>query len=205
MNYEFILKDIRPNKEEIDSVSKTAHKILDFLNETCRKENIPAKAMFVGSFSKKTWLSGKSDIDIFIHFQEKGLYLGYKTSDYFNGTPSEHFASHPYLTSEIDGIEVDFVPCYLIKDASELKSAVDRTILHTRYIKSHLKDEQIDEVLLLKKPLLFQRKKQTTMYQQVVIIQILIIIKELMLYHLILLTIILYSKLKESLLMKMDI
>ncbi len=127
MNYEFILKDIRPNKEEIDSVSKTAHKILDFLNETCRKENIPAKAMFVGSFSKKTWLSGKSDIDIFIHFpldadidflKEKGLYLGYKTSDYFNGTPSEHFASHPYLTSEIDGIEVDFVPCYLIKDAS---------------------------------------------------------------------------------------
>ena len=58
MNYEFILKDIRPNKEEIDSVSKTAHKILDFLNETCRKENIPAKAMFVGSFSRKkdyTW------------------------------------------------------------------------------------------------------------------------------------------------------
>ena len=51
MNYEFILKDIRPNKEEINSVSKTAHKILDFLNETCRKENIPAKAMFVGSFS----------------------------------------------------------------------------------------------------------------------------------------------------------
>ena len=160
MNYEFILKDIRPSKEEIETVSKTAHSILDFLNKTCREENIPAEAMFVGSFSKKTWLSGKSDIDIFIHFpldadidflKEKGLYLGYKTSDYFNGTPSEHFASHPYLTSEIDGIEVDFVPCYLIKDASELKSAVDRTILHTRYIKSHLKDEQIDEVLLLKK------------------------------------------------------
>ena len=160
MNYEFILKDIRPSKEEIETVSKTAHSILDFLNKTCREENIPAEAMFVGSFSKKTWLSGKSDIDIFIHFpldadidflKEKGLYLGYKTSDYFNGTPSEHFASHPYLTSEIDGIEVDFVPCYLIKDATELKSAVDRTILHTRYIKSHLKDEQIDEVLLLKK------------------------------------------------------
>ena len=118
MNYEFILKDIRPSKEEIETVSKTAHSILDFLNKTCREENIPAEAMFVGSFSKKTWLSGKSDIDIFIHFpldadidflKEKGLYLGYKTSDYFNGTPSEHFASHPYLTSEIDGIEVDFV------------------------------------------------------------------------------------------------
>ena len=37
MNYEFILKDIRPSKEEIETVSKTAHSILDFLNKTCRE------------------------------------------------------------------------------------------------------------------------------------------------------------------------
>lgn len=56
-----------------------------------------------------------------------------------NGVASEHYASHPYVTSEIDGFEVDFVPCYNIENGSQLKSAVDRTILHTKYIQNTLK------------------------------------------------------------------
>ena len=43
------------------------------------------------------------------------------------------------------------MPCCIIKSACELKSAVDRTILHTEYVKSKLKEKQKDEVLLLKK------------------------------------------------------
>ena len=62
-----------------------------------------------------------------------------------------HFASHPYVTTDIEGCEVDIVPCYAINDGSELKSAVDRTILHTRYVKSNLDKSQEDEVLLLKR------------------------------------------------------
>lgn len=160
MNYESILKDLRPSQEEIDKVNKTTDKVISFLNKICEEENIPAEALAVGSVAKNTWLSGKSDIDIFIHFpkttpmeelKEKGLYLGYKTSDALDGKASEHYASHPYLTSIIDGIEVDIVPCYRIKDGSELKSAVDRTILHTKYIKKNLSKEQESEVLLLKK------------------------------------------------------
>lgn len=77
--------------------------------------------------------------------------MGYKCSDYFNGDASEHYASHPYVTSQINGFEVDFVPCYKIEDGSQLKSAVDRTILHTKYIKSHLEQDQNEEVLLLKR------------------------------------------------------
>jgi len=160
MNYEFILKDLKPSKEEKEAVNKTAEKVIDFINESCESENIGAEAMLVGSVAKKTWLSGKSDIDVFIHFpldtnidvlKEKGLYLGYKTNEAMEGKACEHYASHPYLTCEIDGFEIDFVPCYLIKDGSELKSAVDRTILHTKYIQENLEEKQVDEVLLLKK------------------------------------------------------
>ena len=144
MNYEFILKDLRPSQEEIDKVNKTTDKVVNFLNEACKEENIPAEARAVGSVAKNTWLNGKSDIDIFIRFpldtemevlKEKGLYLGYKTNDALNGIASEHYASHPYLTCEIDGMEVDIVPCYKIEDGSQLKSAVDRTVLHTEYRK----------------------------------------------------------------------
>lgn len=175
MNYEFILKDLKPSQEEISSVNKTTNKVIDFINDLCRKENIDAKAMAVGSVAKNTWLSGKSDIDIFIHFplemdidelKEIGLDLAYQTNDALNGSASEHYASHPYLTCIIDGMEVDIVPCYLIEDGSQLKSAVDRTILHTNYVKAKLKSDknsekissaensylnQEDEVLLLKK------------------------------------------------------
>ena len=160
MNYESILKELRPTPEEIDAVNETTEKIIDFINETCKEECIDAKANAVGSVAKNTWLRGKSDIDIFISFpietkmdelKEKGLDIAYKTNDALNGNPSEHYASHPYLTCNIDGFEVDIVPCYAIGEGQSIISAVDRTILHTRYIQRHLRKEQEDEVLLLKK------------------------------------------------------
>ena len=160
MNYELILKNLRPSQEEIDAVNKTTDKVLNFINETCKDEGIDAQTNAVGSVAKNTWLSGKSDIDIFISFpidtdmdylKEKGLDIAYKTNDALDGNPSEHYASHPYLTCDIDGFEVDIVPCYAIEEGQSIISAVDRTILHTKYIQRHLRKEQEDEVLLLKK------------------------------------------------------
>lgn len=160
MNYEFILNDIKPTKTEEDNISRTSDKLINAINKLCKDENINAKAHLVGSAAKKTWLAGKSDIDIFISFpldtdkeylKEKGLYIGYKINDEFNGTAWEHYASHPYLTCDIENFEIDFVPCYAIENGSQLKSAVDRTILHTKYVQANLKEEQINEVLLLKK------------------------------------------------------
>ena len=160
MNYESILNELRPTPEEIKAADETTEKVIDFINELCDKEGIDAEANAVGSVAKKTWLSGKSDIDIFISFpidtdmdclKEKGLYIAHKTNDALNGNASEHYASHPYLTCDIDGFEVDIVPCYAINEGDSIISAVDRTILHTRYIQRHLSKEQEDEVLLLKK------------------------------------------------------
>ena len=160
MDYTEILKDLKPTKEESEVVRKIATESIDYINKIAKEENIDVEAILVGSIAKDTWLSGNSDIDIFICFpldveekylKEKGLYLGYKANDYMNGLAKESYASHPYLTSNINGYDVDFVPCYKIKNAKELKSAVDRTILHTNYIKKHLSEKQKDEVLLLKK------------------------------------------------------
>ena len=129
MNYESILKQLRPTHEEIDAVNETAEKVIGVINDLCEKGGIDAKANAVGSVAKNTWLRGKSDIDIFISFpietkmddlKEIGLDIAYKTNDALNGNPSEHYA-------------------------------VDRTILHTKYIQGHLRKDQEDEVLLLKK------------------------------------------------------
>ena len=160
MNYEDILKDIKPTEKEQADIDEMSDRLVSFLENTCVEDGFDAKIAVVGSVAKHTALKGKSDIDIFMAFplsmdehalKETGLYLAHKCSDEFDGDASHHFASHPYVTTIIDDYEVDLVPCYEIEDGSQLKSAVDRTILHTRYVKANLTDEGADEVLLLKR------------------------------------------------------
>ena len=160
MDYKEILKEIKPTIAEREKVHKIANEAIDYINKKSLEENINAEAILVGSVAKDTWLSGKADIDIFINFpleksedylKEKGLYLGYECIEHLNGIAKKHYASHPYLTSHINNYDIDFVPCYKIANASQLKSAVDRTLLHTKYMKKHLSQNQKDEVLVLKK------------------------------------------------------
>ncbi|VVB70995.1 CCA-adding enzyme [uncultured archaeon] len=61
----------------------------------------------------------------------------------------EKYAEHPYVHAWLDGFEVDLVPCYLVEDASHLKSAVDRTPFHTKYVARRIAGLE-DEVLLTK-------------------------------------------------------
>ena len=160
MDYKLILNDIKPTKEEKHHIDEVSNRIMKFLQKTCDDNGIDARVTLVGSVAKNTALKGKSDIDIFVAFpldtdmqylKDTGLDLAHKCCDEFVSEAEHHFASHPYVTTYIEGCEVDIVPCYSIKDGSELKSAVDRTILHTRYVKANLDKSQEDEVLLLKR------------------------------------------------------
>lgn len=160
INFEAILEDIKPTETEKKRVMELSNELIKNLNETAASIGAQAEAVLVGSVAKSTWLAGKADIDIFMEFSLEteesylkrcGLKLGHNCIKTMGGTAEERYASHPYVTGSIEGYEVDFVPCYYIEDASQLKSAVDRTILHTQYIKKHLEIEQEDEVLLLKR------------------------------------------------------
>ena len=160
MDYNLILDDIKPTLDETKQINEVSSKVINYLQKLCDSDNLNANVALVGSVAKNTALKGKSDIDIFIAFpldtdknilKKTGLELAHKCCDEFDSVAEHHFASHPYVTTHIDGFEVDIVPCYAIEDGSQLKSAVDRTILHTRYVKANLKDGQEDEVLLLKR------------------------------------------------------
>ena len=160
MDYDLILKDIKPTCDETKEIKEVSSKIIDYLQSLCDNENLNAKVALVGSVAKNTALKGKSDIDIFIAFpldtdkndlKDKGLELAHRCCDEFQSDAEHHFASHPYVTTHIQDFEVDIVPCYAIENGDQLKSAVDRTILHTRYVKAKLAEGQEDEVLLLKR------------------------------------------------------
>ncbi len=160
MDFDALLNKIKPDKSEKEKVESLADSMIDFINNLALENGISTEAFLVGSVAKKTWLSGNADIDIFLHFpletpleqlKEQGLYLGHECIKYMAGKWEERYASHPYVTGHINGYNVDFVPCYRIENSKQLKSAVDRTILHTHYIKKNLKENQINDVLLLKK------------------------------------------------------
>ena len=160
MDYNLILDDIKPTLDEINQLNEVSSNVINYLQKLCDSGNLNANVALVGSVAKNTALKGKSDIDIFIAFpldtdkkilKEKGLELAHRCCKEFNSDPEHHYASHPYVTTHIDDFEVDIVPCYAIEDGSQLRSAVDRTILHTRYVKANLKKGQEDEVLLLKR------------------------------------------------------
>ncbi|WP_275542265.1 CCA tRNA nucleotidyltransferase [Methanosphaera cuniculi] len=155
-----MLKTIKPSDEQRRKIEEFSQTLSNIILDYAKDKNIDINCRLVGSMAKKTSLINKADIDMFMTFdlsfneeelKKYGLEFGKHCIETLNGKSELRFASHPYITGFIDGYEIDFVPCYRIKDSSELKSAVDRTILHTDYIQSHLTDEQADEVLLLKK------------------------------------------------------
>ena len=165
LNFDKILEDIKPSAAEVEKVKLLSNGLISIINGLAAENGIDAEAMLVGSVAKGTWLSGKAvkdnaDIDLLIKFplttslndlKRCGLFLGEKCIEMVKGYAEKRYASHPYVTGHIDGYDIDFVPCYSIKDARQLKSAVDRTLLHTLYIQNKLKNEKKDEVRLLKK------------------------------------------------------
>lgn len=164
IDYRKILEDIKPTESEKKKVKALSDYLINFINKKAGDEEIYAEAVLVGSVAKETWLSrgpgsDTADVDIFIKFplntpldylKKNGIYLGQECIRNMEGRQEFRYASHPYITGIINGYEIDFVPCYDIEKSKQLKSAVDRTIPHTRYVQDNLKKEQIDEVILLK-------------------------------------------------------
>lgn len=110
---------------------------------------------FLGSYPRNTWLRGNLELDVFILFPEsfpmekmekEGLEIGKKVVDEYE----LRYAAHPYVHGKVKGVDVDIVPCYAVREADKIKSAVDRTPFHHDWLKSRIKGKE-SEVRLLKK------------------------------------------------------
>ena len=150
---EEVLAKIRPTPEEQAYVRAIGQRLIEAVERSGM-----AKAMMVGSVARDTFVRGDRDLDIFMLFdpalsreelQEQGLSLAHRIAEEFGATWREKYAEHPYVNATIDSLDIDLVPCYAVPSATEIKSAVDRTPFHTRYILAHI-DGYTDDVLLAK-------------------------------------------------------
>jgi len=152
-----VLSRIKPSEAEKARLQALAESIIARVNAIAEKESLPVTAQLVGSSARGTWISGEHDLDIFIMFppdaerselEEKGLQIARKVAEEAQGF-EERYAEHPYIHATFNGFEVDLVPAFRVASASEIKSAVDRTPFHNRYVASRIEGLE-DEVLLLK-------------------------------------------------------
>jgi len=153
-----IIKQILPDKRTEKELKSLARKVLRVTKKKAKKYG--ADAMIVGSIMRDTWLPDKKEFDIFVLFPKElnpaelekyGLEVGKSVVKEMKGTFILKYAQHPYVSAKINDVEIDIVPCYKVKDASELRSPVDRTPFHLKYLQKKLKKKQANEVRLLKK------------------------------------------------------
>jgi tRNA nucleotidyltransferase (CCA-adding enzyme) len=145
-----VLSRVKPTPEERTKLRKAADEILSKIEELARSRSLTCEPMLVGSASRSTWLAGDHDLDIFLAVHEEAdLADALELARSVAPVHEEKYAEHAYVHAKINGFEVDLVPCYLLRDASRIKSAVDRTPFHTKYVSERIKGLE-DEVLLLK-------------------------------------------------------
>ena len=151
------LRKIVPTSKEKACLEGLAYKVLDVANKEASRHG--AHAILAGSLTRNTWLRGKMEFDVFILFPESvkeddmesaGLRIGKDVIKKMKGNHFIEYAEHPYVCGKIGKMDVDIVPCYEICSTESLKSAVDRTPFHVRYIEKKLPKSLSDDVRLMK-------------------------------------------------------
>lgn len=151
-----VLRKINPDTSFRLKTENTVKKIRQNILNEIKKRKLPAKIVLVGSTAKDTFLQGNMDIDFFLLYptnlsKEKIAKETISIANNILNDTEESYAEHPYLKGFFDDFLVEIVPAYKIEKVSQKLSAVDRTPLHTEYVKENLEESQKNEVRLFKK------------------------------------------------------
>jgi len=145
-----VLNRIRPKPEEREEISRVCNELLAAINELVRGKG---EALLAGSIAKDTFLSGDRDIDLFVVYdtdmseremKREVVELGKKMFEQIE----TRYAQHPYVHALYKGFEIDLVPAF--RFSGKVKSSVDRTPEHTRFVLQHTDEKMRDEIRLLK-------------------------------------------------------
>jgi len=144
-----------PSHAEESEVGSLAKALLARTKKAARRHRETRGVLIGGSFAKGTWLPRHVDLDIFVKidpstpdeaFERIGLEVGAVATRGYPG--GKKYAQHPYTEATVEGVRVNVVPCFAVKQG-EWKSAADRSPFHVKLIE-RLPPEQKTQVRLLK-------------------------------------------------------
>ncbi|MFC7249327.1 CCA tRNA nucleotidyltransferase [Halomicroarcula sp. GCM10025324] len=152
---ERVRERVSPSADERERLQRVADEVMDRARDAVADLPVEASVLQVGSTARDTWTAGDRDIDVFVSFptdldretlERYGLEVGHAVLP----EGREEFAEHPYVVGEREGYGVDLVPCYDVASATDIRSAVDRTPFHTRYLEARLDSEVAGDVRVTK-------------------------------------------------------
>jgi tRNA nucleotidyltransferase (CCA-adding enzyme) len=150
-----IAQQITPTAGERQKVTRLLKKVQIELQQQFETAGVDCDIQIHGSIARDTWLRAGTEIDLFLVIppppQDQTIqHILDLVKAYLGPIWHEAYADHPYLQATIQGVQIDFVPCYRISDNDTLISAVDRSPLHTQFITAQLQKTQHKDVRLLK-------------------------------------------------------
>jgi tRNA nucleotidyltransferase (CCA-adding enzyme) len=158
MSFESVLAEVRdrvvPDDDEREQLEAVVSELSDRAEAAIEEVPVEADTRLVGSTARGTWLAGDRDVDLFVRFppdlpredlEAYGLEIGHAVLP----EGHEEYAEHPYVKGEYRGFDVDCVPCYDVAEATDIRSAVDRTPFHTEYLEGQI-EPLADDVRLAK-------------------------------------------------------
>lgn len=152
------LRLAKPPPREEEELKETVNLLLRETRAEAEKTEGAVNVSLEGSAAKGTWVKGRAEADIFIHFEptvpkermeREIVELGFRVLERLKGRPRLMYADHPYVEGRVGEVTVNIVACYRVEPPGWL-SATDRTPYHTRYVLERLGAEQRDQVRLLK-------------------------------------------------------
>ncbi|MDO8634046.1 MAG: CCA tRNA nucleotidyltransferase [archaeon] len=149
-----VLEKIKPLPKEQENDQKFAEQIVQKIRGL---EGKHIEVVLAGSVARNTHLKNDKDIDVFTLFpsnvneNELESHTS-RIADHVFGKKKweKAFSQHPYARGKIGEHVIEIVPGYKVENAENLKSAVDRSPLHAKYVVHKLSEKQKDEVRLLK-------------------------------------------------------
>ena len=153
-----VLEEIRPRQEDREKAERVLSWVMRELGRFTEEKEPEARVRVEGSYAKDTWLRTNPEIDVFIMVpEEKGKeYIKNKLFpqllDWFREhQPITRYSEHPYLVLSREGVRVEVVPALSRDSPGKPLTAVDRTPLHTEYIRSRARDPLLRDQIRLSK------------------------------------------------------
>ncbi len=155
-----VLERIKPREEDYRKLREIYEKVSALVSRCLSRLGKDFTVTLQGSVAKDTFLRGEVDIDVFVLFEPSQVDDTWFRSVFTEAMMScfeeegykviLEYATHPYVTAFIEGVEVNIVPAFRVDDPGRILSAVDRTPFHTEYVLRKLTDMQRDHVRVLK-------------------------------------------------------
>lgn len=155
----YVLREVTPTCDESLKLANLVTRLTHKLNLHLERQSHDYIIELEGSFAKRTNMKGSSDVDMFILLEEpltnselKEQVLPHIAGAILDlgGDIKQGCASHPYLSTVLDGFSVDIVPAVAIDSIEDMYTAVDRTPLHTRWVLENLTDSHRAQVRIMK-------------------------------------------------------